>query len=241
MTARAVQALRTGVRRLTTWIGVASLVLWAASAAAQDITVTPSSIPTPALGVPYSVTFVGSDGVPPYQFLVSAGLLPAGLSLSGTGDLTGTPTSSAPYSFTITVSDALGRELDLLGAGTVTGALTITPPPVLVANTAYSGQIQVTGGTGPYTFTVNSGPLPPGMTLGPNGLLSGTPTTPGLYVLVIQVTDANGLSSTITLNLQVMALSTGIPVNDPWMLVLAALGLGWLGRRQIRQQQGRGR
>ena len=66
-------------------------------------------------------------------------------------------------------------------------------------------------------------------------------TTPGLYVLVIQVTDANGLSSTITLNLQVMALSTGIPVNDPWMLVLAALGLGWLGRRQIRQQQGRGR
>src|SRR3989344_3952406 len=49
-----------------------------------------------------------------------AGLLPAGLSLSGTGDLTGTPTSSAPYSFTITVSDALGRELDLLGAGTVT-------------------------------------------------------------------------------------------------------------------------
>ena len=242
MTARAAQALRTGLRRFTPWIGVASLALWGATAAAQDISVAPSSIPTPALGAPYSVTFVGSNGVPPYQFLVSAGLLPAGLSLSGTGDLTGTPTHSAPYSFTITVSDALGRERDLLGTGTVTGALTITPPPVLVANTAYSGPIEVSGGTGPYTFTIDSGSLPPGMSLGPNGLLSGTPTTPGLYTLVIQVTDANGLSSTLTLNLQVMGVvSTGIPVNDPWMLVLAALGLGWLARRKMRQQPGRGR
>lgn len=166
MTARAAQALRTGLRRLTTWIGVASLVLWAASVAAQDITVTPSSIPTPALGVPYSVTFVASDGVAPYQFLVSAGLLPAGLSLSGTGDLTGTPTSSAPYSFTITVSDALGRELDLLGAGTVTGALTVTPPPVLVANTAYSGQIQVTWRHRPLHLHRELRPPAPGHDLG---------------------------------------------------------------------------
>lgn len=241
MTARAAQAARAGYRRFIAWIGMACLMLWGAAALAQPITVTPPSIPTPALGVPYSVTFVGSDGVAPYQFLVSTGLLPAGLSLSGTGDLTGTPTTAQPYSFTITVSDALGRELDLVGAGTVAGAgaLTITPPPVLIANTAYSGQIQVTGGTGPYTFAVNSGTLPPGMSLGPNGLLSGTPTTPGVYTLVIQVTDANGLSSAITLVINVAGVSQ-IPANAPWMLALAALGLGWLGRRQLRKQQGGG-
>jgi MYXO-CTERM domain-containing protein len=212
------------------------LLLWSASATAQSINVTPSTIPVPSQGVPYSVTFVASDGVAPYQFLVSTGMLPAGLSLSAGGALTGTPTTSGAYSFTITVSDALGRELDLTGAGTVAGGLTITPPPVLVINTPYSGQIQVTGGTGPYTFAINSGTLPPGMSLSASGMLTGTPTAPGNYAVVIQVTDANGLSSTLTLNISVMASATGIPVNEPWMLALAALGLGWLGRRQLRKR-----
>ena len=135
------------------------------------------------------------------------------------------------------MSDFLGRELDLTGTGAVTSTLVITPPPALLVNIPYSGQIQVTGGTGPYTFAINSGTLPPGMSLSASGMLLGTPTAPGSYVLVIQVTDANGLSSVITLNINVTALATGIPVNEPWMLALAALGLGWLGRRQIRQRQ----
>jgi hypothetical protein len=71
------------------------LLLWSASATAQSINVTPSTIPVPSQGVPYSVTFVASDGVAPYQFLVSTGMLPAGLSLSAGGALTGTPTTAA--------------------------------------------------------------------------------------------------------------------------------------------------
>jgi MYXO-CTERM domain-containing protein len=74
------------------------------------------------------------------------------------------------------------------------------------------------------------------LALSASGMLTGTPTTPGTYALVIQVTDANGLSSALTLNISVLASATGIPVNEPWMLALAALGLGWLGRRQLRQR-----
>lgn len=235
------RAASTGGRpaRLTRMVATAAgLWGWSALAAAQSLTVTPSSVPVPALGVPYSVTFVASDGVAPYQFLVSTGLLPAGLSLSPGGDLTGTPTTAAPYSFTITVSDALGREADLTGSGAVSGGLVLTPPPLLAPNVPYSGQIQVTGGTGPYTFAINSGALPPGMSLSAGGLLSGTPTAPGNYILVVQVTDANGLSSVITLAISVAASATGIPANDPWMLALAALGLGWLARRQLRKRHG---
>ncbi|RMA59812.1 putative Ig domain-containing protein [Acidovorax sp. 100] len=237
MMARAARAAATWCRQLLAGAGAAGLLLWSATAAAQSINVTPSSIPVPVQGVPYSVTFVGSNGVAPYQFLVSTGVLPVGLSLSASGALTGTPTTAAAYSFTITVSDFLGRELDLTGTGAVTSTLVITPPPALLVNIPYSGQIQVTGGTGPYTFAINSGTLPPGMSLSASGMLVGTPTAPGSYVLVIQVTDANGLSSVITLNINVTALATGIPVNEPWMLALAALGLGWLGRRQLRQRQ----
>ncbi|BEP94391.1 hypothetical protein GmRootA79_27750 [Acidovorax sp. A79] len=236
MMARAARAAATWCRHLLAGAGAAGLLLWGAAAGAQSINVTPSTIPVPVQGVPYSVTFVGSDGVAPYQFLVSTGMLPAGLSLSAGGALTGTPTTAAAYSFTITVSDALGRELDLTGTGAVASALVITPPPMLVPGTPYSGQITVAGGTGPYTFAVSSGSLPPGMSLSASGVLSGTPTTPGSYSLVVVVTDSNGLSSTLTLNITV-AGAAQIPVDAPWALAIAALGLGWLGRRQIRRQQ----
>ena len=238
MMARAARGANTWSRRFATWSSAAGLLLCAFATAAQTITVAPTTVPTPTQGVPYSVNFVGGNGVAPYQFLVSAGLLPAGLNLSGNGTLTGTPTSASAYSFTITASDALGRELDLTGSGTVTGVLGILPPPVLLANTAFSGQLQATGGTGPYTFAVNSGTLPFGMSLGPNGLLTGVPTAPGSYVLVIQVIDGNGLSSDVTLTLSVAGV-TQIPVNEPWGLALAALVLGWLGQRQLRQSQRR--
>lgn len=216
--------------------GLLTAVLWwwSAAAGAQAINVTPSSIPTPLPGVPYSVNFVASGGVAPYQFLVSTGMLPPGLSLSPSGALTGTPTAAGAYSFTITASDFLGRELDVVGAGTISGGLVVTPPPGLVVDVPYSGQIQVAGGTSPYGFVITSGGLPPGMSLSASGLLTGTPTAAGTYTLVVQVTDANGLTATVTLNIGVAPVPSAIPVNDPWMLALAALGLGWLARRQLR-------
>ncbi len=238
MTARAAaRAAAPWRRHLLTWAGGAVLVWWCAGAAAQSITVTPPTIPAPVLGAPYNVTFVGGNGVAPYQFLVSTGVLPGGLTLSAGGALTGTPNAAGPYSFTITASDALGRELDLVGVGAVAGGLVVSPPPALFANTPYSGQLQVTGGTGPYSFVINSGALPPGMSLSAGGLLSGTPTATGNYSVVILVTDANGLSTVISLNFSVISGAAQIPVNDPWMLALAALGLGWLGRRRLQGVQ----
>lgn len=206
---------------------------------------TPAAVPVPVQGTPYNETFTGSGGVAPYQFLVSTGALPSGLTLSAGGALTGTPTSSVAYSFTITASDFLGRELDLVASGTVSGVLALTPPSSPGTNTPYSSQLQVTGGTGPYTFAINSGALPPGMSLSAGGLLNGTPTTAGSFSVVIQVTDANGLASPFALNINVLAGPGGaakaIPVDNPWMLALALAGLGvaWLGRRRLRPQRGR--
>lgn len=237
MMARAARSAATGCRHLLAGAGTAAVLLWSAAAAAQSITVTPSIIPVPVQGAPYSVTFVGANGVAPYQFLVSTGTLPTGLSLSLGGALTGTPTTAGAYSFAMTASDAMGRELDLIGTGTVASVLALSAPPVLAVNAPYNGQIPVTGGTGPYTFAISSGALPPGMSLSASGMLTGTPTAPGNYTPAIVVTDANGLSSTITLNISVTGSATGIPVNNPWMLTLIALGVGWLGRRQLRQRQ----
>jgi len=52
---------------------------------------------------------------------------------------------------------------------------------------AYSVTLSAIGGVAPYTWTIESGSLPPGLTLSSNGVISGTPTSPGLYVFTVQV------------------------------------------------------
>ena len=56
--------------------------------------------------------------------------------------------------------------------------------------TAYVQTLTATGGTPPYSWTVNSGTLPSGLALSAAGAFSGTPTTPGTYSFTVQVTDS---------------------------------------------------
>ena len=65
-----------------------------------------------------------------------------------------------------------------------------------------SGPMTVTGGTPPYTFSVGSGTLPPGLTLNPtNGDVSGTPTAPGTFTIIVTDSVGNvGTGCTITIN-----------------------------------------
>jgi hypothetical protein len=138
-----------------------------------------------------------TGGTAPYTFAVATGTLPPGLTLNtATGAITGTPTAAG--SFTIKVTDANG----VVGTGTC--PFTITPGNLLLTcNTTNTGTVgvpfnspalMVTGGTPPYTFSVATGTLPPGLTLNTStGAVTGTPTAPGTFT--IQVTDANGLVS----------------------------------------------
>lgn len=79
------------------------------------------------------------------------------------------------------------------GAG---GAIALACPANIsaIVGEAYSYTYVATGGTAPYTFSVVSGTLPPGLTLDEDtGVLSGTPTTAGSYSFGVQVADALGV------------------------------------------------
>jgi hypothetical protein len=62
------------------------------------------------VGASYLQNLFVSGGAKPYTWAIVAGALPAGLSLSANGSITGTPTTAGTRTFTIRVTDKLGQQ-----------------------------------------------------------------------------------------------------------------------------------
>ena len=64
--------------------------------------------------------------------------------------------------------------------------------PLATVGTPYKYPFKIWGGVAPFTWKLNSGQLPPGLTLGAtSGVLSGVPTTPGTYQFAVRLTDSS--------------------------------------------------
>jgi hypothetical protein len=72
------------------------------------ITLTPATLPNAARGVAFTQTLAGSGGTGPYTFAVTTGTLPAGVTLTPAGVLSGTPTTLGTSTFTIRGTDVNG-------------------------------------------------------------------------------------------------------------------------------------
>ncbi|MGA1075328.1 MAG: Ig domain-containing protein, partial [Ilumatobacteraceae bacterium] len=88
-----------------------------------------------------------------------------------------------------------------------------TPPPSISTtelpnasrNSAYSAVIEVTGGTAPYGWGIDSGALPSGLSLdGSTGTISGTPDTLGTSTFTVVVTDGEGRTASATFTISVV-------------------------------------
>src|SRR4030095_9504958 len=68
----------------------------------------------------------------------------------------------------------------------------------------FNTSLKATGGKKPFTWSLVSGTLPPGLALDPvTGRLSGIPTVAGISDLTFRVTDALGGSFELTLSLSI--------------------------------------
>ncbi len=161
-----------------------------------QLQVTTGSVPAGTQGVRYANTLTATGGVPPYSWRLSSGPLPAGLTLSGNGIISGTPTGhTGTFPITAQVTDTLGNTASSSGLtlAIISGPLVITTVslPAGTQSVPYSVTMGAAGGTPPYTWSIHFGSLPTGLTLNPStGVISGTPTATGGTSVEVEVQDS---------------------------------------------------
>jgi hypothetical protein len=208
------------------------------------ITISPLTLPDGNVGTLYSQMITASGGAAPYTFAVSSGSLPPGVTLASGGLLTGMPTTTGTYCFWVGTTDAAGctggpvAYTIVINAASCPAGTTITLSPSTLPSaptgTFYSQMITASGGTAPYTFSVTSGTLPPGLSLNPvTGVVSGVPTSGGRYGFTITATDANGCIGSTGCG---VLMDVDIPALSYWAVAALSLLIAGVGVVTIRKE-----
>ena len=173
------------------------------AAAPSKLTIATTSLAAGKNGSSYSAPLSVSGGTPGYTWSLASGSLPAGLSLSGAGVISGTPTASGTSTFTVAVKDSgspaqTASVQESITVSTAPATLTITSTSLGAAKkgSSYSATLSATGGTPGYTWSISSGSLPAGLTMSSGGVISGTPTANGTTTFTIAAKDSGSPAQT---------------------------------------------
>jgi large repetitive protein len=156
--------------------------------------------PNGANGVPYSFPVSVTGGVAPLTLTIASGSLPAGLTISQSGTISGKPTgANTTNTFTVQVADSGNPPIKVLSPQYT---IKISAPPALsilssgallggTVNAPYTASIVTSGGVPPFTWTKTSGNFPSGLTFNTtSGQFTGTPITAGTSQFTLQVVDS---------------------------------------------------
>lgn len=212
-----------------------------------------AALPSGPIGSAYQATLEAVGGTGSGRvWSIDQGALPAGLSLSAAGEITGIPTAVGISTFTVRVTDPsqfINRELSItvspvgLSVAVVTLAL-----PTGESGVNYDTTIVAVGGTEMnYTWSIVQGELPPGISVESMGTpatrISGVPTVAGTYTFTVRVADSVGQSGERELSLNILPgfipvhiVTSTVPagaVAQPYFGTITAadgtgMGYGWI-------------
>jgi hypothetical protein len=166
-------------------------------------------------GVAYSDNPAVQGGLPPYDWSLTSGTLPPGLTGPNavTGEISGTPepacaASTATLGFSVTDSDSPAVTATRAGITLTVNPATLEVTSAALANgvigNAYDQSVVASGGVPPYGFAITAGALPSGLAFnGSTGRITGTPDTAETQDFEVTVTDACPNTATRDLSLTV--------------------------------------
>jgi hypothetical protein len=189
----------------------------------NPIAIAPAALPNATAGTFYQQTLTATGGMAPYRFAaLPPESLPAGLTLSESGVLSGTPKESGTRTFIVAVTDANGcpgTALYTLVIGPCTTPIEISPPtlPPVAAGSPYCALLTPTAGVAPYRYSL-TGTLPLGLELdGLTGEICGLLEPAACSsTFTVTVTDAFGCtgSRTYTLCVPIAITPTDLPDGE---------------------------
>jgi hypothetical protein len=109
----------------------------------------------------------------------------------------------------VTCNTFSGWKTDISGVPPQSVCVTTTTLPSGTVHVAYSAAVAAVGGTAPYTWSLASGSLPPGLSISPSGTITGVPTMAGTFTFTIKATDSVAATATQTLTITVAGGSQG--------------------------------
>jgi hypothetical protein len=182
------------------------------------------SVPGGTIGQPYSVTLTAMSitntnpvqgSVTSATWSIQSGSLPAGVTLSSAGLLSGTPTAEGSFTFVVRAQGG-GGAVDTETETLVVRQRVVVSSPFTRGGAATKSEVGVpftaalsaTGGNGAFTWALASGSLPQGIQLGTDGTVSGTPTVAGRFTFAVKVTDGEGRTATVNGTVTVAAKLT---------------------------------
>jgi hypothetical protein len=158
-------------------------------------TITTTALPGGTVGQPYNQQLQATGGTGALIWTISGGSLPAMLSLSPSGVISGTPTNTGTANFTVRVTDSLLQsDTQSLSIAVSAGlAITTNSLPDATVGKDYSRSLARSGGVAPFTWSVTP-PLPSGLSLNAStGDITGRPApgSDGDYTLTFTVQDSS--------------------------------------------------